>query len=371
MFLTISLTISALLQAAPEASPIGGDYGEPHMIVAAPENPRYAHLSWPKVTRCNDGTLVLAYSAGRYHGEGGEGCPAVSLSTDRGQTFTKPQVLMEFTKDGTYDNCGNIALGVAPDGAVVMLAMAYRGNEANTIIGWRSVDSGKSWTPVDVSALDNSKTGSVFGHIFEVPGRGLAVCGHYRAGSQPRSEGIWIAYSQDNGQSWGTPHVITDKKLFEPTVVFSGDRFVGLFRQSGRAPFFWQAVSDDLGKSWNLSQWPEKPAPDHNLPSPFIAVSPKDPHGLYALESQRHVKGSLPGNIYLWTADSRRLDWKRTGLVVRFPESLGDHNDFSYPWMTPLDDDTWFLAFYCGKKAGANSIYGMTLRPDQPTQTVR
>lgn len=365
MLFTFSLVVSCALQAVPQAEPIGGDYGEPRLIVAAPENPRYAHLSWPKIVRCNDGTLVLAYSAGRYHGGGGEGCPAVSVSTDAGQTFSRPQILKEITRAGTYDNCGNFALGLAKDGAVVLLAMAYRGNEANTIYGWRSEDSGKAWLPVDVSALDENKTGSVFGHVFPVPGKGLAVCGHYRAGSQPRSEGIWIAYSQDHGRTWGTPQVITSQKLFEPVVVFSDGRYVGLFRQSGRAPIYWQAVSDDLGESWELSKWPEEPVSDFNLPSPFIAVSPKDPHRLYALESERHVKGSLPGNIYLWTADSRRLDWKRDGLVVRFPESLKDRNDFSYPWMTPLEDGTWFLAFYCGKKAGANSIYGMTFRPDQ------
>ena len=368
MLFTFSLVVSCVLQATPKAEPVGGDYGEPRLIVAAPENPRYAHLSWPKIVRCNDGTLVLAYSAGRYHGAGGEGCPAVSISTDRGKTFSKPRILIEITRQGTCDNCGNLALGLASDGAVVLLAMAYRGNEANTIFGWRSTDPGNTWDPVDVSTLDENKTGSVFGHVFQVPGKGLAVCGHYRAGSRPRTEGIWIAYSQDAGRTWGTPQIITEKKLFEPVVVFSNDRLVGLFRQSGGASIYWQAVSDDLGQNWQLTEWPDRPSADYYLPSPFIAVSPKDPHRLYALESQRGVKGSLPGNIFLWTADSRQLDWQRTGLVVRFPKSLGERNDFTYPWMTPLDDDTWFLAFYCGKKAGANSIYGITLRPDQPNE---
>ena len=368
MLFTFSLVLSCVLQAAPEAEPIGADYGEPRLIVAAPENPRYAHLSWPKIVRCNDGTLVLAYSAGRYHGAGGEGCPAVSISTDQGKTFSKPRILKEITRQGTCDNCGNLALGLAPDGAVVLLAMAYRGNEANTIFGWRSTDSGNTWEPIDVSTLDENKTGSVFGHVFQVPRKGLAVCGHYRVGSRPRTEGIWIAYSQDAGRTWGTPQIITEKKLFEPVVVFSNDRLVGLFRQSGRAPIYWQAVSDDLGQNWQLTEWPNSPSADHNLPSPFIAVSPKDPYRLYALESQRSVKGSLPGNIYLWAADSRQLDWKRAGLVVHFPKSLKDRNDFTYPWMTPLDNETWFLAFYCGRKSGANSIYGMTLCPDQPNK---
>ena len=40
---------------------------------------------------------------------------------------------------------GNLAMGVGNDGAVVLLAMAYGGDEANTILAWRSIDNGKTW----------------------------------------------------------------------------------------------------------------------------------------------------------------------------------------------------------------------------------
>src|SRR5215213_10931199 len=90
------------------------------VAVAPPENPRYQHLAWPKAVRAADGTVVLGYLAGTHHGNGS--CPAVSVSTDGGQTFTAPNVLKEFGPGMEYTNSGNMALGLAHDGAVILLA---------------------------------------------------------------------------------------------------------------------------------------------------------------------------------------------------------------------------------------------------------
>jgi len=183
--------------AAAQAEPKAGDYGTPRIVVPAPESERFAHLAWPKVVRARDGTLVLAHAAARKHANG-DGCPAVSVSTDEGETFSAPEILREFDGTRDYQHCGNLALGLAPDGAVMLLAMAFTGNERNSIFGWRSVDSGRTWESVDTSCLGSNRTGSVFGHVFAVEGRGLAVCGHYR---RPKGAGIWIAYSQDGANS--------------------------------------------------------------------------------------------------------------------------------------------------------------------------
>ncbi len=330
------------------AEPLGGDYGQPRIIVPAPENPRYAHLSWPKIVKANDGTLVVAYIAGRKHANG-DGCPAVSISRDGGKTFTPPQVLMTFDKTKMYQHCANLAMGKAEDGSIILMAMAFTDNDRNNIYGWRSVDSGKTWQRTDTSTLGDSKTGSVFGHVFNVPGNGLAVCGHYR---QPKGNGIWIAYSTDHGKSWNDPHEISKKPYYEPAFIYAGGRLIGLVREK-KVYAFHQFVSDDLGATWQFRQKVIQGDKSAVHPSPFLTADPTQPGTLYALQSERSAKNE----IYLWRAQADALQWECLGLVTSCPRV----EDFSYPWMSHLEDNKWFLVFYSGKSSGRNSIYGMTI----------
>jgi len=60
-------------------------------------------------------------------------------------------------------------------------------------------------------------------------------------------------------------------------------------------------------------------------------------------------------------ADAKTLHWRRKGLVVSIPKEAIELSDWSYPWMTSLDGDSWFLVFYAGRVSGSNSIWGMTI----------
>ncbi len=328
--------------------PRGGDYDTPRVVVPAPKDERYAHLSWPKIVKAKDGSLLLAYIAGRKH-VNGDGCPAVSISKNGGKTFSDPRILMNFDSTQKYQHCANLALGVAGDGAIVLLAMAFTDNDRNNIYGWHSSDSGQTWQQVNTSSLGESKTGSVFGHVFIVPGKGLAVCGHYR---KPRGNGIWIAYSQDSGKTWGPPTTITDRVLYEPTFICTRDRLIGLIREN-QVHAYQQYVSDDYGKTWQEPTQVLQGDATAVHPSPFLIADPEDPSRLYALQSQRTKRGE----VFLWTTDANTLEWKRMGLLVSFPGC----QDYSYPWMVHLQGHEWFVVFYAGRTLGANSIYGMKL----------
>ena len=208
--IVLLLSQAALAGSTGETPPPGWaahppDGGAVRIAVTPPEDKRFAHLAWPKVARARDGTIVLAYLAGIFHG--GAGCPAVSYSTDNGKTFSPPNVLREFGKGKDYANSGNLAVALAEDGGMVLLAMAH-GENANNIFGWRSGDSGRTWTPTDTSALGPDKTGSVTSMI-NSPGIGLIAVGHYRKPSKP-AVGIWWAVSRDSGRTWGDPSPITD-----------------------------------------------------------------------------------------------------------------------------------------------------------------
>lgn len=357
---------SSAVFAAPPALPLAGDYGEPRVIVSAPEDAAIAHLSWPKVIRTKDGTLVTAYVAGRFHGTHGGGCPAVSVSTDGGKTFTAPQVLKHYGPGKDYTSGGNVAMGLAADGAVVLLSMAFTGDEANTIDGWRSTDNCKTWEEVDVSRLANGKTGSVYGNVFPVPGRGLAVIGHYRKGSTTRPAGLWVSYSADDGKRWSDPKTITDTALVEPAFTFVDGRFIGLARPANTPAWYTQLVSVD-GEKWDVATkglMAAKPT-GVEYPSPHISTDPNDPARVLALVSQRFTpaaKNGQYGQIDLYSADVKKLTWEKVSTVVKFPRELGERSDLTYGWMTPLDGDEWFVVFYLGKKRGASDIYGMTIK---------
>jgi hypothetical protein len=347
--------------------PLAGDYGEPKLAVEPPANPRFAHLAWPRMVRTQEGTIIASYIAARFHGSGGEGSPAISVSKDHGKTLTPPQIVDEFRADGTYTHSGNTALGIAGDGAVINLAMGFRGDEAHTILGWRSEDEGKTWAPVDTSNLADDRSGSVYGNILSLPDDRLMVFGHFRA---PRSEkGIWVATSDDNGRSWSSPRQVADAGLVEPAATFTEGRIVALYRQSNKPLHSrtWQAVSDDLGRTWDIKQdaiVSSEPG-KYRLPSPFVTSDPAQPSLLYSLVTERHVPGNTPGTISLWMAQVNEPEWKKIGLVTTLPSDEENLNrDFGYPWMVPLGKNKWFLLFYFGERAGPCALWSLELKID-------
>ncbi len=347
--------------------PQAGDYGEPKLAVEPPLNPRFAHLAWPRMVRTQEGIIIASYIAARFHGSGGEGSPAISISEDCGETLTPPHIVHEFGAHDQYTHSGNTALGIAGDGAIVLLAMAFRGNEAHTILGWRSENEGATWIPVDTSNLADDRSGSVYGNILSLPDDRLLVFGHFRS---PRSEnGIWVATSDDNGSSWSGPRQIADAELVEPAATFTEGRIVALYRESNKPLHSrtWQAVSDDLGRTWDIKQdaiVSSEPG-KYRLPSPFVTSDPPRPSLLYSLVTERRVPGSTPGTISLWTADLHELDWKKIGLITTLPSDEENLNrDFGYPWMVPLGGDRWFLLFYFGESAGPCALWSLELKID-------
>ena len=347
--------------------PQAGDHGEPKLAVEPPPNPRFAHLAWPRMVRTKEGTIIASYIAARYHGSGGEGSPAISISRDGGKTLTSPHIIHEFSADSEYTHSGNTALGIAADGAIVLLAMGFRGSDAHTILGWRSEDEGATWISVDTSNLAEDQSGSVYGNILNLPDDRLMVFGHFRS---PRPEkGIWVATSDDNGRTWSSPRQVADAELVEPAATFTEGRIVALYRESNKPLHSrtWQAVSDDLGRIWDIKQdaFVSSEPGKYRLPSPFVTFDPPRPTLLYSLVTERHFPGNTPGSISLWSAGLHELNWERRGLITTLPSDKENLNrDFGYPWMVPLGGDRWFLLFYFGESAGPCALWSLELEID-------
>lgn len=339
------------------------------VAVAAPADPRFAHLSWNKVVRTAKGTIVLACVAGTFHGSHGGGCPAVVRSSDGGATFSDLRILREFGPGLDYTCCGNLALGIAEDGAIVLLAMAYTGDEANHVFGWRSEDEGLTWKPTDTGKFGPNRTGSVFGNVFPMEGEGLVVFGHFRVGSAPHAEGIWMAASKDHGRSWGEARLIADVPAVEPVVIHSQDKLIGFFRSTKKAVFDepsaegrqFLGVSTDQGRTWDttLSGFDAENPATAKLAAPCAVEDPGRPGELLVLTTERSDGPGQNSRIWLWRGKADRLEWRREQVVLEFPPGGPDNpnTDLGYPWLLHQGGNRWSVYFYHGLKKGASSIW--------------
>lgn len=339
------------------------------MAVPAPADPRYAHLSWNKVVRTPGGTIILACVAGTFHGNHGGGCPAVARSSDGGATFSDLQILREFGPGLDYTCCGNLALGIAEDGAIVLLAMAYTGDEANQIFGWRSEDEGLTWTPTDTGKLGPNRTGSVFGNVFPVKGEGLVVFGHYRVGSAPHAEGIWMAASKDHGRTWSEARRIAGVPAVEPVVIASQGKLIGFFRSTKKAVFDepsaegrqFVGVSIDQGQTWEttLSGLDAENPATARLAAPCAVENPGHPGELLVLTTERARGTGRNSRIWLWRGQADHLEWKRERVLLEFPPGGPDNpnTDLGYPWLLHEGGNRWSVYFYHGQSKGASAIW--------------
>jgi hypothetical protein len=324
------------------------------IAVTPPKNPRFAHLAWPKAVRTADGVIVLGYLAGTHHGN--ESCPAVSISTDGGNSFTEPQVLKEFGAGQEYTNSGNMALGIAHDGAVILLAHGHTAS-TNHIFGWRSADAGRTWQPVDTSALGPNKTGSATGTVVQLADQRLMVAGHYRRGSKPYSVGIWRSISEDDGRTWGEPAMVNNLNAGEPVLVRDGDRLLVFLRGRGPAAARqFVSVSDDGGETWRTDLLNITAINKHSsvLAHPFAMVNPRQPDELFAVTFER----PLPGSAHLWRGDAKTLKFKHERTLLELPKIDGDPNtDFGYGWLLPMEENKALLFYYHGRGRGPNPIW--------------
>jgi hypothetical protein len=323
--------------------------GAPVRVAVGPtSDPGLVHLAWPKAIRAQDGTIILGYQIGTHHGDGSS--PAVSLSTDNGKTFSAPHVLRKFGPDQEYSNSGNMALGLAHDGSVILISHGHRRNEANNIFGWRSTDNGRTWQAVDTSRLGPDKTGSATGTVVQLPGKRLMIVGHYRINSKPQGTGIWQSISEDDGLTWGEPTLVTNVNGGEPVLVRHQDRLLVFIR--GRGPASTRqyiAVSDDLGRTWRteLSNLTAQKPDATVLTHPFAMVNPHHPDLLVAATFER----PLPGVATLWRANPQTLEFSREKTLVTLPKIEGDtHIDFGYPWLLPFEGNRWLMFYYHGQR---------------------
>lgn len=341
-----------------------GDCGTPRVILPAPAEAVHRHLAWPKVVKTDSG-LVLVCVSGARHGAVDDACEALSISTDNGESWSALSYFTYPASAADWPYKGNVALGA--DGNLVnLLSMAYKNgdNPKSGILGRISDDGGVTWRYADTSAITSNRTGSVFGYIIDIPGRGLTVFGHYRPPARDPLGGIWMSSSTDRGETWSAPTTVLEKSgTVEPCFVFSDSRLIGLIREdkvdgSGAINGYWQIASDDNGKTWSAPKKVMEDSAGGQSAAPCIFEDPSERGRLYVLQTRRRGNfgtSSCTGEIVVWTATAKDLVWRKIGTVASF----SGIEDWGYASAASLGNGEWFVVFYAGKMRGANSIYGV------------
>eukprot|EP00930_Biecheleria_cincta_P045476 TRINITY_DN31339_c0_g1_i1.p1 TRINITY_DN31339_c0_g1~~TRINITY_DN31339_c0_g1_i1.p1 ORF type:complete len:355 (-),score=31.64 TRINITY_DN31339_c0_g1_i1:70-1134(-) len=212
----------------------------------------------PAIVQTANGTL-LAFAEAR-HGSCGDGAVheiVTRRSTDGGKTWQSIAVVVGSARD-VVGNPYPIAM---KSGKVALVYVNHTGGHGADLGGGNGVvfssDDGQTWTaPIDVSESFGKARGSLPG-----PGAGiqlasgrLLVVSHHGAYSRD-----YIAYSDDEGQSWATVNV-SFPKMDEATLADLGGGQVLLNMRHQQEPLRGRAVarSKDGGLSWSNVSYDSK-----------------------------------------------------------------------------------------------------------------
>ncbi len=349
-----------------DGMPSIGDFGLAHSIIPAQQNGIEVRFAAPKVVVTPAGPIIVAVLARNASDPTRGGVPSVAVSTDGGAKFGPLRSLRSDAADAEYVAATEFALGLAPDGSVILLSQATDKKSSAPVNGWRSSDQGVSWQPVNLSAWHRNQVETVFGGILQVPNKGLLAFGFAPRRPHENSHSIWEARSTDGGLNWSPARAVpfaSQLQHAQPTLINTGEQFVGLVRTDPNT--FVQIAPRDQGGKWDISApgiLSKDPAPQAD-PHPCLAVDPMNSRHLLALLPERiHADGAnlVRGRIALYHCDLNQLRWHHRGDIARCSPEFEKDITAKSAWLTPLGGRRWLAIFYCDTASVAGDLYGLT-----------
>jgi photosystem II stability/assembly factor-like uncharacterized protein len=210
---------------------------------------------FPVQTVLANGEIAVISRGGAGHlGQAGNLC--LARSRDNGKTWTPPTVIVDSDEDDR-----NPAMGVAPDGTLVlayMLQRSYTEEREYTpslknadVCVMRSSDNGLSWTSPELLDPAVYSLMSPFGRIITLNDGSLLMPIYTAGGTATLAAGSYFLRSSDNGVTWSEPHLIAlDRDETSVIQLPSGDLLAACRETAREFQRLWTCRSSDGGETW-------------------------------------------------------------------------------------------------------------------------
>lgn len=355
--------------------------------VIADDGGRYA--GWPTVTRLRNGELVVVYSGDRDSHICPYGKVKAVRSKDNGETWSRPEVLVNGILDDR--DCGLLQLANGDQILFWFTSVAFkeldwymkdagwwnpafgrhfdkldktRAREELGSFSMRSTDGGKTWEP-KVRIPARTPHGGIQlkdGRLLYVGMQDHAVRGRFQDDPGERDatwnwDDLVIAESRDLGRSWQqigrlTRDGMTEKGLCEPFPIEGKD---GTIRVYVRAEHLWYIESRDGGLTWSRLKKSEVYAnfnPPHllRLKDGGVLLS----YGQRIWSDADKAAGLKTGVCAVFSRDDAKLGSWDTAHAVQLLETESD--DMGYASSVELDDGSFVTVYYYHPKSEGPAV---------------
>jgi hypothetical protein len=308
---------------------------QPHAPKTKPDVIIYdgQYPGWPWVTAAKDGTLFCVFREGTEHGYSATGRALMSVSRDRGRTWSEAATIVDEPKVDDR----NVAIAVLAQGDLLVSYNSYNTALASQAMTVRSSDGGKTWSQPRPLDRPNTRTKSAAVTLAS----GDLLLPYYVA----PGNGALAGLSHDHGRTWTTV-AVPDAEGFVgdewDVLEIEPGRLAGVFRNSHPKTdgTFWKSESRDAGRTWSVPKPTNVQSRRHPSPAQMIRHAGL-PTLIYA--DRRMVSVSAVA-----TRDPELLVWD---LDRRWPCFVYNADespipDGSYPVSAPIDARTRLIVDY-------------------------
>ena len=310
--------------------------------------------AWPNLTLMPDGAIVAAIFNRPSHGQE-EGDVECWASEDGGRLWRRRGVAAAHDPGA---NRMNVAAGLAPDGALVVLASGWDLRQEPMAVlpcaVCRSEDGGRTWTPLSHVPMPDGVAFLVpFGDVVALPGGAIAASFYYQSLARDKAQGrdfaqVYVLFSRDNGQSWGEPAALGGGDQNETALLRRPDGQWLAAARTRRERNLELFVSCDEARTWENRGG--------------LTLPNQHPGHLCALADGRVLLVFGIRNQGLYGIGARTSEDGESWSAPRVLVDFGIATDGGYPSSVQVQDGTVVTAYYANRVPSHNRYHMGVIR---------